>query len=92
MRWTSLVAIYILFWAFSVFLVLPFGVRTSHEAGATLVPGQAESAPHTFSLRRVLFRTTLVATALFALFVANYEFGWIEAGSLDWAGAADTRE
>jgi predicted secreted protein len=91
-RWTSLVAIYILFWAFSVFLVLPFGVRTSHEAGAELVRGQAESAPHTFSLRRVLLRTTIVATMLFALFVGNYEFGWIPAASLDWAGAGQAVE
>ena len=83
MRWTSLLAIYILFWAFSVFLVLPFGVRTSAEAGVEHVPGQAESAPHAFSLKRVLIRTTVVATILWALFVANYEFGWIDAGSFD---------
>ncbi len=89
MRWTSLVAIYILFWAFSVFLVLPFGVRTSQEAGAELVRGQAESAPHSFSLRRVLLRTTIVATLLFALFVANYEFGWVPASSLDWSDAGN---
>ena len=50
MRWTSMLAIYILFWAFSVFLVLPFGVRTTHEAGGDYVPGQAESAPHEFNV------------------------------------------
>lgn len=83
MRWTSLLAIYILFWAFSVFLVLPFGVRTSAEVGAEHVPGTAESAPHSFSLKRVVVRTTLVATFLFVLFVANYEFGWVTAGMVD---------
>ncbi|MFK3889030.1 DUF1467 family protein [Sphingomonas sp. NPDC079357] len=83
MRWTSLLAIYILFWAFSVFLVLPFGVRTSAEAGEAHMPGTAESAPHEFSLKRVIVRTTIVATALFTLFVANYEFGWVTAQSLD---------
>lgn len=92
MRWTSLVAIYILFWAFSVFLVLPFGVKTSREAGAELVPGQAESAPHSFSLRRVLMRTTIVATILFALFVANYEFAWIAPSEFDWVGPVDAAD
>lgn len=89
MRWTSLLAIYILFWAFSVFLVLPFGVRTTEEAGGDHVPGTAESSPHEFSLKRVLVRTTIVATILFALFVANYEFGWVAAGSFDFFDPAN---
>lgn len=83
MRWTSMLAIYILFWAFSVFLVLPFGMRTSAEAGAEHVPGTIESAPHEFSLKRVVVRTTIVATILFSLFVANYHFGWITPAMLD---------
>jgi predicted secreted protein len=85
MRLTSLIAIYILFWAFSVFLVLPFGVRTTREAGGELLPGQAESAPHEFQIGRVAIRTTIVATILFALFVANYTYGWITPEMLDFA-------
>ena len=77
MRWTSALAIYILFWAFSVFLVLPWGVRTTHEVGGDYVPGQAESAPHEFRLGRLARRVTIVATVLFALFQLNYHFGWI---------------
>jgi predicted secreted protein len=77
MRWTSLLAIYFLFWSFSVFLVLPFGVRTSEEVGAERVPGQADSAPHEFRAGRVALRVTIVATILWGLFVLNYEFGWI---------------
>ncbi|WP_022687660.1 DUF1467 family protein [Sphingomonas phyllosphaerae] len=92
MRWTSLLAIYILFWAFSVFLVLPFGVRTSAEAGAAHLPGSAESAPHEFSLKRVLIRTTIVATTLFALFVGNYEFGWVTVQTLDVMGVGNAME
>ncbi len=75
-----MLAIYVLFWAFSVFLVLPWGVRTSAEAGVEHIPGTAESAPHEFSLKKVVIRTTIVATTLFALFIANYEFGWIDPG------------
>lgn len=77
-----MLAIYVLFWAFSVFLVLPWGVRTSAEVGADHVPGTAESAPHEFSLRKVVVRTTVVATILFVLFLANYEYGWISPGTI----------
>jgi predicted secreted protein len=77
MKWTSALAIYILFWSFSVFLVLPFGVRTSDEAGAERVPGQADSAPHDFKAGRIALRVTIVATILFVLFQLNYYYGWI---------------
>jgi predicted secreted protein len=83
MRWTSMLAIYVLFWAFSVFLVLPWGVRTTQEVGGEHIAGQAESAPHEFRLGRIAVRVTIVATILFALFVANYEFGWVTPQMLD---------
>ena len=86
MRWQSALAIYMLFWAFSVFFVLPFGVRTSDEAGVERIPGQADSAPANFDVKRLAIRTTIVATALFALFYANYVGGWITAEMLDWTG------
>ena len=77
MRWTSALAIYFLFWAFSVFLVLPCGVRTTEEAGGDRVPRQADSAPHDFRPGRIARRVTVVATIAFVLFYANYTFGWI---------------
>ena len=89
MRWPSLLAIYFLFWAFSVFLVLPFGVRTSEEAGVERVPGQAESAPHEFRAGRVAWRVTIVATTLFVLFLLNYTYGWITPQSVDLFGRGD---
>lgn len=84
MRWTSIAAIFVLFWVMSFFLVLPFGVRTSEELGEANVPGQAESAPHSFSFARVALRATLVAAALFGLFYANYVYGWIDVDEVDW--------
>lgn len=84
MQWKSAIAIYVLFWAFSVFLVLPFGVRTSEEAGVPLVPGQSPSAPYGFSLKRVAKRTTVVATILFGIFALNYLYGWVTPDMLDW--------
>ena len=84
MRWTSMLAIYVLFWTISLFLVLPFGVRTAEEAGAEVQPGHAESAPHAFSLGRAALRASIVAAILFALFYANYLYGWVGIDDLDW--------
>ena len=89
MRWYSLVAIYFLFWAFSVFFVLPFGVKTTDEAGGKRVPGQAESAPHEFRVGRIAFRVTIVATVAFAIFLLNYHYGWVTPHSLDFSGRYD---
>jgi predicted secreted protein len=84
MRPTSIAAIYLLFWMLSLFLVLPWDVRTSEEEGAPSQPGQADSAPHVFRARRVVVWTTLVATVLFGLYYANYVYGWIGVDALDW--------
>lgn len=83
MRWTSALAIYFLFWSLSIFLVLPFGVRTSEEAGEAKVPGQADSAPHKFEAGKVALRVTIVATVLFGLYYLNYVNRWIGVEALD---------
>ena len=86
MQWPSLVAIYFLFWAMSVFFVLPFGVRTADEAGVERIPGQAESAPHEFRIGRIALRVTIVATIAFIVFLLNYHYGWVTPQSLDFSG------
>jgi predicted secreted protein len=85
-KWTSIVAIYFLFWVMSAFLVMPFHVRTAEEAGGELVPGQAESAPHRFPAWRIVLWTTALATLLFGAYYANYVYGWITADMLDLVG------
>lgn len=85
MKFGSMLAIYALFWVMCLFLVLPFGVRTSEEVGAEREAGHADSAPHVFSFGRAAIRTTLLATILFALFYANYVYGWVTIDMLDWA-------
>ncbi len=78
MRWFSMLAIYVLFWTLSAFLVMPFGIRTAHdEAAPNLVPGQTESAPSNFNPRRIVLRATILATLTFALFYANFLHGWV---------------
>ena len=83
MKIQSAIAIYFLFWVMSAFVVLPFGVRTHDEAGAAKVPGQADSAPFNFQPWRIVRRTTIVATALFVLFLLNWSYGWVTPQSLD---------
>ena len=78
MRWFSIVAIYFLFWFLSLFAMLPLGVRTTHEAGGNPVPGQADSAPHVFRPWTVIWRTTLCAAVLMAIFYTAYAQGWLD--------------
>ena len=92
MRWTSALAIYVLFWSFCVFLVLPFGVRSHHETGDPLIPGQSDGAPANFNPKRILVWTTVVATVLFALFYANYIEGWFGADTFNLFGQPPTPE
>lgn len=87
MRWTSALAIYFLFWAFSVFFVLPFGVKTSDEAGVERIPGQAESAPHEFKPGKIAIRVTIVATILWTLYMLNFTYGWLTPQMIDPLGA-----
>jgi predicted secreted protein len=86
MRIGSVLAIYVLFWTLSLFLVLPFGVRTSEEEGAERGAGHAESAPHRFRFGQAALRATLLSAVLFGLFYANYVFGWLTPAMLDWSG------
>lgn len=79
MAWTSVLAIYLLFWVMSAFLLLPFGVKTHDEAGVEKVPGQADSAPANFRPGRIVVRATVLAAVLCGLYVTNYVYGWITA-------------
>jgi predicted secreted protein len=92
MQWTSVVAIYALFWTMSAFVLLPFGVRTHEELGVERIPGQADSAPANFNPRKLLLRATLLAAVLTTLYVLNYIYGWVSIDQLDFltpSGAPD---
>ena len=80
----SIIAIYFLFFAACAFILLPFGVRTDEEVGAEKVPGQADSAPHRFDLKRHLLKSALLALILFGLYYANWHYGWLRPEHLDF--------
>ena len=84
MQLSSALAIYLLFWVMTAFVVLPFGVRTADEMGIEKVPGQADSAPANFRPGRVVLIVTLVSAVAFALFYANYVNGWVTTETLDF--------
>ena len=84
MTFSSIVAIYFLFFAFSAFLLLPFGVKTDEEAGTSKIPGQAESAPHRFDLKRHLLKAAILGAVMFAIYYANWTYGWITPDDLDF--------
>ena len=84
MRIGSILAIYLLFFVASAFVLLPFGVRTHEDIGAERVPGQADSAPHRFDLPRHLLKAALLGALLFAIYYANWAYGWITAEDLDF--------
>ena len=84
MQLSSIVAIYFLFFAFSAFVLLPFGVRTDEEAGTAKVPGQADSAPHQFDIKRHLLRAAALAAILFGLYYLNWSYGWVTPDDLDF--------
>lgn len=89
MDWTSIIAIYVLFWVLSAFVILPFGIRSHTEAGMEMVKGQADGAPVSFRPGRVLRNTTLLATLAFLLFYFNYTNEWITVDDIDFFGSRE---
>lgn len=83
MQWTSILAIYFLFWVMTAFVLLPFGVRTHEETGEARIPGQADSAPANFRPGRLVLRATVIAAVLTTLYVLNYTQGWVGVSAID---------
>lgn len=86
MQWTSVLAIYALFWVISAFTLLSFGVQTHEEAGIEKVPGQADSAPAHFRPGTIALRATILAAVACGLYYANFVNGWIKADDLNFFG------
>ncbi len=61
-------AIYFITWWTVLFAVLPWGVRSQHEAGQRSSPGTDPGAPVLPRLKSKVLWTTVVTTILFAAF------------------------
>jgi len=93
MRWTSVLAIYVLLWVLSAFLVMPFGLRTPDEVdGHRIENGHADSAPVNFRPGRVAIRATILAAFMMFVFYLNYRNGWVNVGDLNIYGPPPVKD
>ncbi len=61
------IAIYVVIWWITLFVVLPIGVKTQAEAD-DITLGTTESAPHRHNMRFKLLLTTLLAGVIFGAY------------------------
>jgi predicted secreted protein len=76
-------AIYIFIWWITLFVVLPFGVRTQDEEGS-VVPGTPGSAPAKPRILRIFVINTIVATIVFVIVYAIIAYGLITPDNIPW--------
>ena len=65
MRLQSMIAIYFVIWWVTLFVVLPFGIRSAHEAGANVEEGHDAGAPMFHGLLIKAAVNTVIAAVVF---------------------------
>ena len=69
-------AIYFVIWWVTLFVTLPFGVRSQHEDGEG-VAGTDPGAPVMARMGRKLIWTTLISAVIFAIAMFAYNAGYL---------------
>jgi predicted secreted protein len=69
-------AIYFVIWWVTLFLTLPFGVRSQHEDGGG-APGTDPGAPIASRMGRKLIWTTVISAVIFAVALFAYNAGYL---------------
>ena len=69
-------AIYFVLWWLTLFLTLPFGVRSQHEDGVG-APGTDPGAPIATQMGRKLIWTTIISGVIFAVAWFAYQAGYL---------------
>ena len=69
-------AIYFVVWWVTLFVTLPFGVRSQHEEGVG-APGTDPGAPIAHQLGRKMLWTTAISAVVFALGLYAYNAGYL---------------
>jgi predicted secreted protein len=78
----SAIALYFVIWWLTLFAVLPFGVRSQHEAGE-VVAGSDPGAPAKVRIRRIVILNSVVAMVVLALFWIVYVENWLGLSIID---------
>ncbi|MBC9878307.1 DUF1467 family protein [Bradyrhizobium sp. INPA01-394B] len=73
---STALAIYFVIWWVSLFLTLPFGVRSQHEEGGG-APGTDPGAPVLTGMKRKLVWTTIISAIIYGLGLAAYHAGYL---------------
>jgi predicted secreted protein len=79
---TTAIAIFFILWWLSLFLVLPWGVRSQHEEGE-ISPGTEPGAPALPRIAVKLIWTTAIAAVLFLALSGVYLYMPISLASVD---------
>ena len=69
-------AIYFVLWWVTLFVTLPFGVRSQHEDGES-VPGTDPGAPIATQMGRKLIWTTAISAIIFASAMLAFNAGYL---------------
>jgi predicted secreted protein len=69
-------AIYFVIWWITLFLTLPFGVRSQHEDGEG-APGTDPGAPIMARMGRKLIWTTVISAVIYAVAILAYNAGYL---------------
>ena len=69
-------AIYFVLWWVTLFLTLPFGVRSQHEDGEG-APGTDPGAPVLARMGSKLIWTTIISAIIYGIAIAAYHAGYL---------------
>jgi predicted secreted protein len=69
-------AIYFVIWWITLFLTLPFGVRSQHEDGESIA-GTDPGAPVMARMGRKLIWTTVISIVIYAVALLAYNAGYL---------------
>lgn len=74
MTWFSALVLLMIIWWTTLFLTLPFGVRSQHEDD-DVVPGSEPGAPQISLIGRKMMVTTAITIVIFAIvyYIIEYE-------------------